>query len=254
MMSVKVLLLFFSGTGNTKIVSNLIKDEFKSNNLYCELSSIEDIETLPEGYDTIGIGYPVYGFICPHFVLDQIKRLKIRDKDIFFYKTCGNDHTLNSTSSYKLNRLLRKENRIVKEYTLPMASNWLYYSSESTIKNNLNLTKTRVQDIVTDIKESKIGELKISPVKAFFLNGIGFLEEFVGASHWGKGLHMKSNCTRCGLCEKKCPTGNIKNLKFGWKCIWCMRCIYICPEAAIKARFFNSAILKNGYNSKWLFK
>lgn len=52
------------------------------------------------------------------------------------------------------------------------------------------------------------------------------------------------DCTRCGLCAQKCPTGAIPkdnpSLVEKEKCISCMRCIALCP---VQARTLNRAML-----------
>ena len=59
-----IAILYFSGTGNTAIVANLLKDELAAGNAV-ELFRIDDILLKrkafnPAGYDLIGIGYPSY--------------------------------------------------------------------------------------------------------------------------------------------------------------------------------------------------
>lgn len=254
MKQVNILLLFFSGTGNTKIATELLRDKYIAAGHSCDIKSLEEDKLDIDSYDLIGIGYPVYGFICPLYVVNIVKKLGFEGKSVFVYKTCANDHNLNSTSSYNLIKELNKSNSVLGDYTLPMASNWLFYLKDEVVKSNFLKTKSRIPEIVQSTLSLKSELKKIPTIRRVLLNSVGVFEEKVGATNWGRNLYITSSCTKCGLCEQKCPTGNIKNLKFGWKCIWCMRCIYSCPVSAIKARFFKSAILKNGYNSKSLFK
>jgi Pyruvate/2-oxoacid:ferredoxin oxidoreductase delta subunit len=59
-------------------------------------------------------------------------------------------------------------------------------------------------------------------------------------------------CILCMKCAENCPKRNIslKNgkIRFGAHCAGCYRCVYSCPQRAIRARLFNFAILKDGYD------
>lgn len=55
---------------------------------------------------------------------------------------------------------------------------------------------------------------------------------------------VKGGCTKCGLCERKCPVGAINQNDFPSKkgsCISCMRCVSICPA---NARQINKLMVK----------
>ncbi|WP_052507124.1 4Fe-4S binding protein [Desulfonatronovibrio magnus] len=48
--------------------------------------------------------------------------------------------------------------------------------------------------------------------------------------------HVSSECTHCGMCEKKCPMNAIQNDPFQTvyqECIVCQTCVRVCPEQAV---------------------
>jgi ferredoxin len=71
-----------------------------------------------------------------------------------------------------------------------------------------------------------------------FLSGIA---SRVAANHWPKAdrnFSVDDTCTRCGLCERICPVGDIDRVdgKPTWlgRCEQCFACLHGCPEAAIQ--------------------
>jgi MinD superfamily P-loop ATPase len=50
----------------------------------------------------------------------------------------------------------------------------------------------------------------------------------------------KEKCTKCGICAKLCPVGNITMDGYpvqGLKCQYCLRCCSLCPEKALRPVF-----------------
>jgi ferredoxin len=60
-------------------------------------------------------------------------------------------------------------------------------------------------------------------------------------SRIGVKLIKDSRCDHCGICEKECPMGAIRNGKTGSACIRCLRCVTNCPQKALQYK--NSWIL-----------
>lgn len=61
--------------------------------------------------------------------------------------------------------------------------------------------------------------------------------EWFGAIFIGKMFYADKKCSHCGVCANSCPNHNIVNgnrIHFKWHCGLCMRCMYICPQHAIK--------------------
>jgi NAD-dependent dihydropyrimidine dehydrogenase PreA subunit len=65
-------------------------------------------------------------------------------------------------------------------------------------------------------------------------------------------LTVSDACIDCGICVDNCPTANIRRergkITFGYNCVFCMRCIYACPQQAIVPRFSKFCVLKDGYD------
>lgn len=52
-------------------------------------------------------------------------------------------------------------------------------------------------------------------------------------SRLGVKIIKNQHCNHCGLCEKHCPTGAIRNGRISANCIRCLRCVASCPQKAL---------------------
>ena len=71
----KILLIYYTGTYNTRYLSNQIKDRLISNNNEVDLIEITST-TLPvdtTSYDLIGFSYPIYGFNSPLPLINMLE-------------------------------------------------------------------------------------------------------------------------------------------------------------------------------------
>lgn len=51
------------------------------------------------------------------------------------------------------------------------------------------------------------------------------------------GIRRGSGCTGCGICEKSCPLGTMKQGHPGKDCLRCLRCVKSCPRNALSPRY-----------------
>ena len=109
----KILICYFSGTGNTKKVVDCFAETFKTEyNEDVTVARMEDSFTQDiNDYDLIGIGYPVHAFNAPSIVLDFCKNLPVAKKEIraFIVNTSGEPLKLNNISSLQIGRASCRE-------------------------------------------------------------------------------------------------------------------------------------------------
>jgi len=251
-------IFYFSGTGNTEIVAELLEREFKRNGVVVERIGIEDVlkgkvQVDIQDKDLIGIGHPVYGFDAPRIVNDFIDLLPSADgKRAFIFKTAGDFASLNNgASKVAIGRLERKGYEVFYDRLICMPSNFGVKYVDELAKQLYDAALVKVEHMCVEILSGKERVRRFGPPAQAAMRLLHGGEE-LGARLFGKELHVSRTCIDCGRCIDHCPTDNIYRqdgkIKFGWNCLWCMRCIYACPKRAISPRFLEFCVLKGGYD------
>lgn len=261
MLNTKVHLLSFSGTGNTKAVSDMIKKSFMRADWEVESLSAENYLKDPLKYDLscgdlIGIGFPIYGLGEPLIIKQLVDQLpSASHKTTFLFLTAADFLSINHNATRKLkSALLAKGYSVVYERIIVMGSNWLVHYPESMTKQLYEVAKHKSNLLVTDVLN---GQTKIMQTN-ILLRAIASLsitlERHFGARAFGLSLKNDQTCDQCLNCINMCPTNNIsmKNgkLKFASNCIMCMRCVYGCDHKSLHSRGMNVFIHKKQYKLK----
>lgn len=259
-MSTNVVLFYFSGTSNTKVVTHLIKESFIERKISVDIYDIEDIINRNVEYDIskynmVGIGHPVYGFGSPTIVDDFVKSMPISKIKTFIYKTAGDFLKVNHNASGRLIRNLTKKGyNVMYDRIICMGSNFFLQYDDELVKSLYESAVKKTSHMVDEILSDKIRMYSTSHILIYFTNITNDCEDKFFARLFGKSLKVTENCINCGKCIKNCPSKNIYvdngKIKFKWNCYLCMRCIYDCPTNAITSVGCKSVILKDGYNIK----
>ena len=60
-------------------------------------------------------------------------------------------------------------------------------------------------------------------------------------SRFSMKIKKGDSCCNCGLCERTCPVGAIRNGRIHSQCIRCLHCVTNCPQKALQYK--NSRVL-----------
>jgi len=228
---------YFSGTGNTLLVVNKIKEIFERNNIAVNLFRLE--KSNPKEMDTshtIGLGFPVAEQGTFPLVWDFIRAMpQCSGTKVFMVDTM---FAFSGGVVGPVRKILKSKGYTTigaKEICMP---NSLFPKKIDEEKNNRIVEKGLLQAerYAEDIIACKSRWSRIPLLSDFMA--------IFSQAEWCWNLLRKhyllqvdtSKCSQCGLCESLCPVGNIEMQEFPVireYCTICMRCISFCPKKAI---------------------
>ncbi len=239
-MNEKVSLVYFSGTGNTRLVAYAAAEEFKSHGVSCslkELSTRTLLDDVPEG-EMLGIAFPVYGLGLPGIMRRFLAGLKKTENGNCFI--LANAHSNAGLSISQAEKLLCRKGYSVKGAV-----------STFTPSSSIITEDTEPDDRAEEMRTGAVGKVK-GFIDDLIYNkaskesaGVNFRERTVSVLFRlaMPGPVVKSACTTekcsgCGVCAAGCPVNNIEMTgekpSWGKSCEVCMRCINLCPNNAVE--------------------
>lgn len=237
----KGVLYYFSGTGNTKWAADKLKEALERYDYQLDLKSIEEEKRADiRGYSFLVVGTPVYAEIEPKLVEDFINTVPVTDTRTrcIVYSTQG----AGSCSAVKRisAELAKKGYDIAGEAMVEMPNNFYFYlgkePSERKVRRELVGAERKMRKLARDFSSGKAQVSRSFALrqKIGALAGKSFRKSIPKLS---QNLTAGGSCTKCGLCLRNCPKGNITfeggRAIIHSNCILCLRCIHLCPENAI---------------------
>ena len=255
-----LLMIYYSGTGNSKRVSEWIVQEAQSRGMKIHISSYhqfnpDDIAVF-KGKTLIGFFSATHGFNMPHSMLKFLFRFRLlKGSDVFIGNTRAGMKLskiflpgLSGIAMYFPALILFfKGYKIRAMYPVDLPSNWI--SLHPGIRRKVVFSMVEHYERLTRKFAEKILSGKRVFLKSFILLPLDMLVAplalgyyFVGRFILAKTFIANSNCTNCGLCMEQCATKSIilEDNRPYWKftCESCMKCMNFCPERAIETAHF----------------
>ena len=259
----RILLLTFSGTGNTKLCGEYIAKYFISSGhevVHYVYDARNEFKEDVNDFDMIGLGYPIHAFNTPKIFHTWMKSLpKVKDKPYFIYKVSGEPFCFNNASSNHFVKVLNKKGyKKISEKHFLMPYNIIFRYKDEIAKQMYlyldALANLFVQEILNE--DYEVIKYRFFEKVVSFLFRIEWIAPNVNA--WFTSSNKR--CTNCKMCLNTCPmqamylTKKNKIKIHGSKCALCMRCTYNCPTNAIRFGFLNPWKVNGAYHYESLSK
>lgn len=240
----KVIVLYHSGVGITKKVSEKIADHL-SNYYNTQIFSVENIplHINLNDYDGIVIGFPVIhthpSARILHFVND-IESL-LTQKPSYLFTTCG---------LYSANTLRIFAKQCIKKNMIPVVHRvfWGCPASDGSLLAPFvkmfftfpkNIDKKIADDVNNFHKKIESGNIFLNMPRFKLHSIINFLNKLAGRLITFPIFVHHEKCTRCGKCIAYCPAHAFERNESGSplfireRCEKCYRCIHHCQSLAL---------------------
>ena len=233
------MILYFSGTGNSKYVAkrtaDALGDEILNLNDRIKASDTSSVET----DERLIIVTPTYAWRIPRVVRDWLRKTELRGaKQVWFVMTCGSE----IGNADKYNRELCAEKAIscmgtaqivmpenyIAMFSAPQADEARQIVAQAEPRIDRAIAAIQANQLFAPTRNNLYDRLMSGPVNPVFYKCFVKADAFT----------VSDACIGCGQCAKRCPMNNVtlKDGKPSWgkNCTHCMACICYCPVSAIE--------------------
>jgi Pyruvate/2-oxoacid:ferredoxin oxidoreductase delta subunit len=250
----KIIIFFFSGTGNAKRIALWLCAEARENGIECHINNIAHYTprqpNILEKDALVMFISPIHGFNYPKITLDFIRHFPAGENRVLLMNTragmkIGNWITPGLTGiAFLLSSfwLRQKGYRIIGQIPYDMPSNWLSLHpalNDHTVAYIHEAMQAKVKKHFGMLPEGKNLFLsRREMVQDILIAPISLLYYFIGRFIIAKTFYADQHCDNCGICIKECPVDAIQQIdnRPFWTihCESCMRCMNFCPKKAIQ--------------------
>jgi flavodoxin/ferredoxin len=259
----KIAIVYFSQTGNTRKVAEAIAEEFEQAGHDTACFSIKDAasENLKK-FDLIGLGTPTFESHAPTPVKDYIQSLPmLSGRRSFVFATCGgaSGNVLFDIAK----RLKGKGSEVIGEL---LVIGEVHHPAPCIVGKSpgrpnledLNNAKRFASAMIQGMGSPHERGFNGLKSKKGFYNLIGWIASSDRLVRFlePKPKLQQSNCNQCQLCVRECPMDNISMIPYpvlGSKCIRCYRCLNVCENKALSANWrIGNAVVFTLWNEKFM--
>ena len=233
------MILYFSGTGNSKYVAKRIADALGDETVNLN-DRIKDSDTSPvETGERLIVVTPTYAWRIPRVVRDWLLKTELRGARLaWFVMTCGSEIgnadrynrelcTEKAISCMGTTQIVMPENYIAM-FSAPQADEAREIVAKAEPNIDCVIASIQSNHPFAPTRNNLYDRFMSGPVNPIFYKFCVKADAFT----------VSDTCIGCGQCAKRCPMNNVtlKDGKPVWgkNCTHCMACICYCPKEAIE--------------------
>ena len=239
----KILIIYHSGVGNTKMVAkNILQNLSKS--IYTEMLSVENLpnDLKLDEYKGLVIGFPTIHTHPTKRILHFVEKSNAIDTrlPIFIYTTyglyCANTLRIFAKKCISKNLIPVVYNSYrcaATDGTLLLPNMKFLFSHEKKLNHNIN---NDCNNFINVLEENTI-DLRLPRFKLYSI--LNYPNKIMGQIWTFKIYLDESRCVKCGKCISQCPAQAIELTQKEYpilvksKCEKCYRCIHHCSYYAL---------------------
>ncbi len=255
----RLLFLYFSGTGNTDYVAYYLARKLGSAGCAIEVRSLEwQPAEAVANFDLLAIGFPVYAADAPEFVQEALARLPSGvGRGAFVFCTKG---------AYAGRAVQHNLQRLADRGYVPLGGgsvlmpgtdglsmvakdSWLARKALEKEYDRLKDADRLADEMATTVQALQDGRPVEALRRPLPRHMLGELSDRTWAALYRASerycrsrLHADERCAGCGLCARLCPVENVElrdgRPAFADRCVLCLRCLHACPQEAIQIAKF----------------
>jgi len=237
-MTDKIMILYFTGTGNSRYAAEKIADKTKCQQLNLN-ALIKKNETATVLAENLVLITPTYAWRIPRIVREWIRKADFSAvKKVWFVMTCGSE--IGNASAYNQKLCNEKGCEYMGTAQIIMPENYIAMfdvpeknKAKKIIENANPVIEMAAQRISAGEKFPAEKNSLYYRILSGIVNPV-FYPFCVKAN----AFKVDNRCIGCGKCAEKCPLNNIRIVDgrpvWGKNCTHCMACICYCPTEAIE--------------------
>ena len=240
----KILLAYFSATGNTKKIAGYVFEKLKKSGADVEMLditplSVREKKTDLSLYDAFLFGMPVHSWRAPRIVRNWLKTLDGCGRKCSMFFTYGGFGI--HPAHYTTCKILEERGFLVVSSAEFLAAHTFNLGGWRAMENRPDERDFSVADEYAQKTyfrfSSEDSKIKKGFEKTDYTSGfLDEIEKFRFRILTQPPYIKEKECIKCGICEDFCPTGamNAESGKADLKiCIACLGCVSACPKNAV---------------------
>lgn len=241
----RLLAFYFSGTGNTRYVTQLLCRHLSAGYEVQthEISGANHTEEIQKA-DIVMLAFPVYGSAPPQPMRDFLyaHRRAVAGKELIIVAT---QYLFSGDGAASLGRAAEKYGGIVsyaEHFRMPNNISdcpMLAVRTGEALWDILTPTDRKIVRFAARILAGKKQRRGFNPVS----RAVGYFSQraLFRKHEQEKQTRLSvdaARCIQCGACVRACPVNNLSlcggEIKAAGKCALCYRCVNLCPQKALK--------------------
>jgi flavodoxin/ferredoxin len=240
----KINIIYFSATSNTKKIKNVIKNELKERNVICDELDITSYQNRQspidlKPYDAVIFGFPVHARRSPKIAREWLKTLNGNNMRCATFFTYGGFGAYPAHGNLK--KVLEERNFVVVASAEFLGAHAFNYGGFNALPDRPNSHDFKVAQEFAHIIKDRFSNNVLKKISDFEKGK--WTEEQIDAfqNHRYKTVSQLptrngKTCSLCKTCEDECPTKAMDSISGNTdktKCIVCLRCVANCPDNAL---------------------